>query len=153
MSLRVRRQSLRSGGPEETYRIGTRIGNQLSTGSTVCIYGDVGAGKTTMIKGIASAFGIKSRDITSASFTIIAEYPTDPVFTHVDLYRLEEEDDVLDMGLYDHLDPGHVTVIEWAERLPEIPENAVRIWISIISENEREITIEGFFDEENWNYL
>lgn len=106
-----------------------------------------------MIKGIASAFGIKSRDITSASFTIIAEYPTDPVFTHVDLYRLEEEDDVLDMGLYDHLDPGHVTVIEWAERLPEIPEHAVRIWISIISENEREITIEGFFDEENWNYL
>jgi len=148
----VSQRSLKSSSPDETYRIGSRIGKLLSAGSIVCLYGEIGSGKTTMIKGIASAFGIGSHDVTSASFTIIAEYPTDPPFNHVDLYRLEREDDVLETGLYEYFDTNHVTVIEWAERLPETPENAVRITLEIVSEHEREITVEGLY-EKNWDHL
>ncbi|MEW6602915.1 MAG: tRNA (adenosine(37)-N6)-threonylcarbamoyltransferase complex ATPase subunit type 1 TsaE, partial [Nitrospirota bacterium] len=65
---------LQSESDAETRAIGRRLGGQLKKGDVVCLYGELGAGKTTMVKGIASAFGINERDITSASFTIIAEY-------------------------------------------------------------------------------
>jgi len=148
----VQQVLLKSAGPKDTHAIGLKVGSLLNGGDVVCLYGEVGAGKTTMVKGIGSAFGLDSRDITSASFTIIAEYPTDPVFNHVDLYRLSEGVDVLETGLYDHIDTGHVTVIEWAERLPELPENAIEISLKIISENEREIVIKGI-DEKDWDHM
>jgi len=114
------------------------------------MYGDIGAGKTTMVKGMGSAFGIEDRDITSASFTIVAEYATDPPFVHVDLYRLENEEDIRESGVDEYMGGEHVTVIEWADRLTEVPEDAVIVRIRIASDVLREIEIEGI-DEEDWN--
>ena len=70
--------------------IGFRLGNLLRPHSVVCLYGELGAGKTTFVKGIAQALGISDRDITSASFTIIAEYDSEIPLYHIDLYRLEK---------------------------------------------------------------
>ncbi len=83
-----------SNGPNDTKAVGFRLGKLLRSGDVVGLYGELGAGKTTMVKGIASAFGIDEREIVSASFTILTEYDTSPPFTHIDLYRIEKEDEL-----------------------------------------------------------
>jgi tRNA threonylcarbamoyladenosine biosynthesis protein TsaE len=143
---------LKSSGPDETISIGRKLGTILKAGDVACLYGDIGAGKTTLIKGIASAFGIAERDITSASFTIIAEYDTSPPFYHVDLYRLEGGGDVFETGLYDYLNRDGVVIIEWAERLEEVPEGSIRVSIDITDDSKRTLTIEGV-NEKDWNNL
>jgi tRNA threonylcarbamoyladenosine biosynthesis protein TsaE len=143
---------VRSSGPADTHDIGIRLGKLLHAGDVVCLFGEIGAGKTTMIKGIASAFGINKRDITSASFTIIAEYDTSPPFYHVDLYRLEGDDDVFGTGVYDYLQGDGVAVIEWAERLDHVPDGAIRVLIEITGETDRTITLEGI-NEKDRNHL
>lgn len=110
---------------------------------TVCLYGDLGAGKTTFVKGFASAFGIPETEIGSASFVIVAEYETTPPFYHIDLYRLGEEPCVEDVGIWEYIDTGGVSVIEWAEKLGEMPEDAVSVNLRQIGEDERELAIEG----------
>lgn len=139
----------------ETVAAGLKLGSLLklrSKGGTVFLYGDLGAGKTTLIKGIASVFGIPERDIGSASFVIIAEHETSPPFYHIDLYRVERENDIDGLGIWEYIDSGGVAVVEWAERLLEIPEDAIKIKINYVDENAREIIIEGI-DEKNWNNM
>jgi len=141
--------------PSETVSVGLKLGSLLkllSKGGTVFLYGDLGTGKTTLIKGIASAFGIAERDTGSASFVIVAEYETFPLFYHIDLYRIEREEDIEAMGIWEYIDSGGVAVVEWAERLSEIPEDAIKIKINYVDENSREIFIEGI-DETDWNNM
>lgn len=129
--------------PEETEAAGRQLASTLGSGSVVCLYGGLGAGKTVFVKGMASALGIDPRDIISASFTIIAEYDSSPPLYHADLYRLGEGEDLEALGLYDYMDSEGITVIEWAERLPEAEaEGAVRVKINIVSEDTREIIID-----------
>jgi len=127
----------------ETKDIGRRIGEKLKRGDIVCLYGELGAGKTTMIKGIASALGIDERDITSASFTIVMEYDAAVPFYHIDLYRLDPGE-TAELGLQDYFGGDGISVIEWAERAEsEIPEESVRIRLSYVRDDMREIEIEG----------
>jgi tRNA threonylcarbamoyladenosine biosynthesis protein TsaE len=134
---------LQSNSDAETRDIGRRIGERLKRGDVVCLYGDLGAGKTTMVKGIASALGISERDITSASFTIIAEYDADVPFYHIDLYRLTPEQ-VPDLGLHEYLGPDGISVIEWAERAEgEVPADSIRVSLYHKEEDLREIEIRG----------
>ncbi len=134
---------LKSRSDTETRDIGRRIGERLAPGDILCLYGELGAGKTTMVKGIASAFGINDRDITSPSFTIIIEYESEIPFNHIDLYRLSGEG-ASELGLYEYFNKKSVSVIEWAERAEEeIPDDAVRVRLSYSGIDERDITIEG----------
>jgi tRNA threonylcarbamoyladenosine biosynthesis protein TsaE len=142
-----------SKGPDETKDIGFRLGKRLSPGDVVGLYGELGAGKTTMIKGIASAFGIDEREIASASFTIIAEYNTTPRFTHVDLYRIEKDAELDELGLWDQIGADNISVIEWAEKAERgLPEDAIKVRFKSFGENIREITIE-VRDEKNRDNL
>lgn len=138
----------------ETEDVGSKLGMFLKMhgGATVCLYGDLGAGKTTLIKGIASAFGISERDIGSASFVIVAEYETSPPFYHIDLYRVEREDDIDNLGIWEYIGLGGIAVIEWAERLSELPEDAIKVRVNYVDENSREIIIEGI-DEKDWHNM
>lgn len=134
---------LLSNNETETKDIGRRLGEKLKRGDTVCLFGDLGTGKTTMVKGIASVFGIKERDITSASFTIIAEYDCPIPFYHIDLYRLNPGD-TSGLGLEDYLGGDGVSVIEWADRAGnDVPENSFRVHLRHIENDRREIEIEG----------
>ena len=127
----------------ETKDIGKRLGKRLKAGDVVCLSGQLGAGKTTMVKGIASPFGIKERDITSASFTIIAEYDTEIPFFHIDLYRVTEVE-VPELGLQEYLGSDGVAVIEWAERAEEeLDEHYIKVDIKFSGDDEREIEIRG----------
>jgi tRNA threonylcarbamoyladenosine biosynthesis protein TsaE len=144
---------LESNGPEDTEEIGFRLGKMLRPGDVVAFYGDLGTGKTTMIRGIARAFGIDRRDVTSASFTIIAEYQSEPPFYHIDLYRMEREADVDAAGVWECIGGDSVAVIEWAEKLGErVAENFKKVKIEDKGDDRRKIVIEGI-NEEDWHSL
>ena len=144
---------LLSRSPDETEEIGFRLGKTLRAGDVVGLYGDLGTGKTTMVKGIAKAFGINRRDVTSASFTIMAEYPGEPPFYHIDLYRIGEGNDLESTGIWDCIGRDSVSVIEWAEKLGDVAiKDFIRVIIDDAGNDRREITIEGT-DEQDWNNL
>ncbi len=134
---------LQSNNESETIRFGQRLGKKLKPGDIVCLYGDLGAGKTTITKGIASSFGINERDITSASFTIIAEYDGEIPFYHIDLYRLNNGD-AHDLGLHEYFRNDGISVIEWAEKASdEIPDTCIKVTLKHIADDEREIELQG----------
>jgi tRNA threonylcarbamoyladenosine biosynthesis protein TsaE len=140
-----------SNDPDETEQAGYELGKRLKAGDVVALYGDLGTGKTTMVKGIARAFGVAGRDVTSASFTIIAEHDTVPAFFHIDLYRVEKEEDVDGTGIWDCLGRDSVAVIEWAEKLGASAAGFIRVRLKDVGDNRREIYIEGFNEEDRHN--
>ena len=134
---------LQSESEAETKDIGRRLGCKLKPGDVVCLYGELGAGKTVMVKGIASALGIAERDITSASFTIIAEYDRDVPFYHIDLYRIAPGE-APEIGLQEYLGSDGIAVIEWAERAEgEMPDSRIIVKLDYLEEGSREIEIRG----------
>ena len=134
---------LQSNSEAETREIGFRLGKIMKRGNVVCLYGDLGSGKTTMVKGIARALGISERDITSASFSIIVEYDSDIPFYHIDLYRIENNE-VDSLGLHEYIGMEGISVIEWAERAEnDIPDNRIKVTLEYTGENSREIWVDG----------
>jgi len=120
---------------------GRRLGRTLEAGDTVCLYGELGAGKTVFAKGIASALGIPERDVSSASFLIVAEHEAKIPLYHIDLYRVRDEKEASALGIYDYIGGDGIAVVEWAERMPGI-EGAVKVRINITGPEKREILIE-----------
>jgi tRNA threonylcarbamoyladenosine biosynthesis protein TsaE len=130
----------------ETEALGLRLGTLMKKRGgpvTVCLFGELGAGKTTFVKGFASAFGIPGRDIGSASYVIVAEYDTEPPFYHMDLYRLGDEPCADDIGLWEYIEAGAVVIIEWADKLGEFPDGAVSVRIKNLDDDKREIVFGG----------
>lgn len=141
-------EQYRTGSPEETMEIGHRLGRRLKSGDIVGLYGDLGTGKTVFVKGIAKAFGIAERDITSASFTIIVPYETYPPFTHIDLYRITKTEETAEIGISDHLGGDSVTVVEWAEKAEGwLPEDHIVVRFECITDTVRVITIDGLYEK------
>ncbi len=128
----------------ETQEIGKEFAKTLKDGSVVCLYGDLGAGKTTFTQGVALGLGIKNR-IISPSFIIIRTYRINKGsvdnFYHIDLYRLESEADLKSLGFDEILDDKKsVVVIEWAEKLgAKLPKERIDIYFENIDDNERQI--------------
>ena len=142
-----------SRSPAETETVGFRIGSLLRAGMLVKLYGELGAGKTTMVKGIARAFGIEKDDVISPSFTIITEYKSSPRFYHLDLYRIAGSRDLESTGIWDCIGENSVTVVEWPEHAEdELPKDALSVRISHKNLDERDIVIEGI-DEKDWHNL
>ncbi|MBQ28135.1 MAG: tRNA (adenosine(37)-N6)-threonylcarbamoyltransferase complex ATPase subunit type 1 TsaE [Nitrospiraceae bacterium] len=129
-------------GPDQTRHIGNTLGKTLSGGEVLAITGDLGAGKTCLIQGIAQGLGIASSDITSPTFTLIHEHEGRIPLFHIDLYRLEKPTEVEAIGLEEYFSRDGVTAIEWAERAtPLLPQNRVDITLSHEGGNNRRITI------------
>ena len=144
---------LLSRSPAETETVGFRIGSLLRAGMLVKLYGELGAGKTTRVKGIARAFGIEKDDVISPSFTIITEYKSSPRFYHLDLYRIAGSRDLESTGIWDCIGENSVTVVEWPEHAEdELPKDALSVRISHKNLDERDIEIEGM-DEKDWHNL
>src|SRR5688500_6773706 len=99
----------------ETAAVGREIAGRLSAGAVVLLVGDLGAGKTAFIRGLAEGLGVKSEEVSSPTFTIMQEYRGGrlPLF-HVDLYRLNDAREIDDLGL-DEITAGGVLAIEWAD--------------------------------------
>jgi tRNA threonylcarbamoyladenosine biosynthesis protein TsaE len=126
----------------ETEAAGRALGRRLSAGSVVLLYGDLGAGKTAFVRGLAEGLGIAPGDVTSPTFTIMQEYRGGRLtLFHVDLYRLNDPREIDELGLEEIAAEG-VLAVEWAEKLPAPPPEAVRVTLSHAGENERGVTVE-----------
>ena len=134
---------LQSKSEDDTKNIGRDLGKKLKRGDVVCLCGELGSGKTTITKGIASALGINEREITSASFTIIAEHEAETPLYHIDLYRVSAGD-ISELGLHEYIGKEGISVIEWAERAEsEMPEESIIIILKHTGDNSRDIEIIG----------
>ena len=130
---------------DETIALGAALAGRFAPGSLVLLIGNLGAGKTTLVKGIARGLGAANEDeVSSPTFTLIHEYGEPPKAYHVDLYRLDEERQVASLGLDEILDSDAVTLIEWGERFPELwPADHVEIELRRTGDEQREIEVRG----------
>jgi tRNA threonylcarbamoyladenosine biosynthesis protein TsaE len=126
---------------DETIRFGEKLGAALKPGDVVALTGELGAGKTTITRGIARGVGVEA-EIHSPTFTLIHEHPGRLPLYHIDLYRIEVEDATADLGLEEYLYGNGVTVIEWAERLIGVlPDNALLVRLTVADDEERDIKL------------
>jgi tRNA threonylcarbamoyladenosine biosynthesis protein TsaE len=130
--------------PEETIALGRELASLLVPPKIVVLRGDLGAGKTTLVKGIAEGFKAASHDdVTSPTFTLIHEYrgPAAIVY-HIDLYRIDTQRELETLGLDDLMTDNSVLLIEWGEKFPRFErERDVEIALKRVSENQRRIKV------------
>src|SRR5437868_7015061 len=129
---------------DETIQFGRKLRPLLSPPKIVLLRGDLGAGKTTIVKGIAEAFGAaEQEDVTSPTFTLVHEYRgSDVAVYHIDLYRIDTLRELETLGLDDLMDSNSVLLIEWGEKFERFRrERDVEIAIERVSENERRISV------------
>jgi tRNA threonylcarbamoyladenosine biosynthesis protein TsaE len=126
----------------DTLRFGEELAAAFQPGDVLALTGDLGAGKTCLVKGIARGLGI-TQSVTSPTFTLIHEYRGGRLpLTHVDLYRLNSLEQVLAIGLEDYLDGPGVTVIEWAEKLAGVlPARTRHLQLQIIDDTTRHLEL------------
>lgn len=133
----------------ETEELGARLAQRLRPGMVLAFTGDLGAGKTAFVSGLARGLGIRDR-VTSPTFTIVNEYEGGrlPLF-HFDLYRLSGADELFDIGWDDYLVRGGVCAVEWSENAPEAMEGSVRVEITRGEDDgSRRINVSGLDEEE-----
>jgi tRNA threonylcarbamoyladenosine biosynthesis protein TsaE len=145
-----------SRSPAETVAIGSALAGCLRDGDVVLLHGDLGAGKTTLAKGIASALGVEDV-VSSPSFALVNEYDTrleaavTRVF-HLDLYRLRGEEDLASIGFHDFVAPvDGLTLVEWPERAAtELPEHFLLIEIETVGSDRRRMRFVPVPDDNSW---
>jgi tRNA threonylcarbamoyladenosine biosynthesis protein TsaE len=133
--------------PAETIAFGRQLAAQLSPPLIVLLRGDLGAGKTTLVKGIAEGFQAASaQDVTSPTFTLVHEYRgLRATLYHIDLYRIDTERELETLGLDDLLAPDSILLIEWGEKFPRfVRDRNVEIVLERVGEDDRRIQFTAF---------
>ena len=130
---------------DETQALGQRLAKRLLPGDVIAYFGDLGAGKTALTRGIAQGLGVTDL-VTSPTYTIVNEYLTGriPLF-HFDMYRLSSSDELFDIGWEDYLSRGGVCAVEWSENVEDALQDAIRVTIEKDADepDTRHITITG----------
>jgi tRNA threonylcarbamoyladenosine biosynthesis protein TsaE len=137
------RRTVFSLSEEETIELGRTMGLALRGGELILLDGDLGLGKTVFVKGLAAGIGVAPEDVSSPSFTLVQEYRSGrlPMF-HVDLYRVEQPDEVGTLGVEEILAAGGVVAIEWGEKLPPyLRRGATMVRFFDLGEGSRRIEI------------
>lgn len=122
----------------ETIKLGAEIASSLKIGDVIALYGDLGSGKTRIVKGVCQGLDVKQM-VNSPTFIIVNEYSSQKFHNiyHFDLYRMRSEDEVLGMGFEDYMNSGGIVLIEWPEHVERLlPVNTIRIHISHTVEDE-----------------
>ena len=125
---------------QETGAVGEKLATTLAPGTFVLLYGDLGAGKTAFVRGLASGLGADPAQVSSPTFVLIQHYRGRVPLTHVDLYRLESAAAIDDLGLEELVENG-VLAVEWAERLPRAITGSVAVRIEDLGGDARRITV------------
>lgn len=137
---------IHSTSPDETRRAGERLGARLAPGDVVACIGELGAGKTCFIQGLARGLGVRG-DVTSPTFVLVNLYRGRLPVYHLDAYRTGSLTELVDLGIEEMLHGDGVTVIEWADKLvPLLPRRAIVVRISGLGDEPREIAIGGPLD-------
>ncbi len=134
------RDGFTTSSDEQTIELGRRIAKMLPSKACVLLIGNLGAGKTTLAKGIIHGLGVaEPEEVASPTFTLIHEYGEGRVY-HIDLYRLEKAEQIATLGLDDIFDKDAVVLIEWGERFPELmPRPRIEIRLTTEGEDLRRI--------------
>ncbi len=136
-----------SHSPAETEALGEHFGRAARRGWVIALTGELGAGKTQLVKGLARGLGIAAR-VHSPTFTLVNEYAGGRLkLFHLDLYRLESSAQILAAGLEEYLQPDGVAVVEWAERIDDLRltiDDLRKVRIEIVGETERKIIYDDF---------
>lgn len=134
----------RTSSEQQTIALGQELARKLPAGAVVLLIGTLGAGKTTLAKGIAKGLGAaEPEDVSSPTFTLIHEYGDPVKVYHVDLYRLDEPREVATLGLEEIFEHDAVVLVEWGEKFPELlPARRVEIHITRLETEEREISVD-----------
>jgi tRNA threonylcarbamoyladenosine biosynthesis protein TsaE len=125
---------------QDTSDAGERFARRLNPGDVVLLYGDLGAGKTAFVRGLARGLGAAAEDVSSPTFTLVQEYHGRMTLHHVDLYRLRPVE-VADLGLDELSGEGAIVAVEWAERWIDAPESAWVVRLETVGQDERRISI------------
>jgi tRNA threonylcarbamoyladenosine biosynthesis protein TsaE len=129
-----------SSNPEETQLIGLEFARNAPAATVLSLIGDLGAGKTEFVKGLALGLGIDA-EVTSPTFTIVHEYRGGgyPLF-HMDFYRLREEQELDEIGLDEYLRAGGICAIEWGDKFPgRLPSDSIKVFFHMDDNDRREI--------------
>ncbi len=132
-----------SSSVKQTLGIGRSIAGGLQAGDIICLFGNLGSGKTVLTKGIAEGLGLRKKDVISPSFVLIRQYKGRrlPLY-HFDLYRLNKAREVILLGYEEYFYGDGVSVVEWADRLGKLlPENYLRIDLRVKGATKRELKI------------
>jgi tRNA threonylcarbamoyladenosine biosynthesis protein TsaE len=138
---------LRAPTPEDTRAVGAALGPMLRAGDGVALTGDLGAGKTTFVSGVARGVGYDGA-VASPTFTLVREYRAERAhLLHVDVYRLDRVQDVVDLGLQDQLDDGAILLVEWGDAVESLlPEDHLVITFTAGPDETRTISVRGVGD-------
>jgi len=134
-------ETITTGSEEQTSAAGERFASRLKPGDVVLLYGDLGAGKTAFVRGLAKGLGASPDDVSSPTFTLIQEYSGPVSLQHVDLYRLKPSE-IEGLGLDELTDGTAVVAIEWAERWNSPPRDSWTVRLQHEGEDRRRIVIE-----------
>ncbi len=128
--------------PEDTQALGERLGARLGPGDVVACTGELGAGKTCFLQGVARGLGVRS-DVTSPTFVLVNQYQGRLPVYHVDAYRADSLTELLDIGIDELLYGDGVTLVEWADKLlPLLPARTITVTLSGLGDEPRQIVIE-----------
>ena len=132
-----------SNNEAETEELGARLAARLPDGAVVAMYGDLGAGKTAFVRGMARGMGLDCR-VSSPTFTIVNEYLGQRELIHFDMYRLSGADELFEIGWEDYLSRGAVCAVEWSEKVRDaFFGDEITVAIDKLGDTRRKITIEG----------
>ena len=135
-------QTFISRSEAQTEAIGEQFAKKLADGTVVAMYGDLGAGKTAFVRGMARGMGLTNR-VSSPTFTIVNEYCGERELIHFDMYRLNDSDELFDIGWEDYLARGAVCAVEWSEKVDDaFYGDETIVHIEKLGDTERKITIE-----------
>ncbi|MDE0014970.1 MAG: tRNA (adenosine(37)-N6)-threonylcarbamoyltransferase complex ATPase subunit type 1 TsaE [Candidatus Poribacteria bacterium] len=132
-----RNANFKTESPEETQVLGEKIGKTLKRGDVIALIGDLGTGKTCLTQGIARGVGIAPNEIVSSpSYILINEYNGIVPIYHIDLYRLENSEEIAELGLSEYVEGDGICIIEWAERMTDaLPDSCIQIHITLADAN------------------
>ena len=132
-----RNQIFKTESPEDTQALGEKLGRTLNRGDVIALIGDLGTGKTCLTQGIARGVGIAPDEVVnSPSYILINEYNGAIPIYHIDLYRLEDSEEIAELGLREYIDGDGICIIEWAERMADtLPDTCIKIKITLADTN------------------
>lgn len=131
-----------SNSEDETREFGRKLAKQLKEKDIVFIFGDLGAGKTCLVKGIVDGLGLTNEHVRSPTFTIINKYIGENTVYHIDFYRIEAAKEIEELGIEEFSGKEGVTLIEWPEKIVKyLPQAQCEIKINILGENKRSFNV------------
>ena len=143
---------------EDTFDLSKKIGKLLSKGDVIFLYGEIGVGKTTFVRGLINNLevetGVDESQILSPTFNIMFDYEIKKLkIMHYDLYRLKNSKDINELGIFAEFE-DHITLIEWPELIEKKPENRIEIFFSYLEENldKRNLEINGYGKWINYDF-